>query len=55
MQDEFSFCLERVPTLVGCMLLITDSDSGWKTARSEKMSRIVTYPTNRYLFSNKRS
>ena len=27
MQDKFSFCLERVPTPVGCMLLITDSDN----------------------------
>jgi methylated-DNA-[protein]-cysteine S-methyltransferase len=27
MQDKFSFCLERVPTAVGCMLLITDSDN----------------------------
>jgi methylated-DNA-[protein]-cysteine S-methyltransferase len=45
MQDKFSFCLERVPTPVGCMLLITDSDNivraiDWE-GYEERMHRLL--------------
>jgi O6-methylguanine-DNA--protein-cysteine methyltransferase len=45
MQDKFSFCLERVPTPAGCMLLITDSDNivraiDWE-GYEERMHRLL--------------
>jgi methylated-DNA-[protein]-cysteine S-methyltransferase len=45
MQDKFSFCLERVPTPAGCMLLITDSDNivraiDWEGYK-ERMHRLL--------------
>jgi methylated-DNA-[protein]-cysteine S-methyltransferase len=45
MQDKFSFCLERVPTPVGCMLLIIDSDNivraiDWE-GYEERMHRLL--------------
>lgn len=45
MQEKFSFCLERVPTRIGCMLLITDFDNivratAWE-GYEERMHRLL--------------
>jgi hypothetical protein len=37
------------------VIILAIPDSGWKSARSEKIGRIVTYPTNRHLSNNKRN
>jgi hypothetical protein len=40
---------------LGRRIYLAIPDNGWKSARSEEIGRIVTYPTNRYLSNNKRN